>query len=188
MFVLLWKWSHAQTHTLSNGEPTIAWHLRYHLPSQLIMLMACKGRAGIPHCTPLPLLMSAARPSYDGLWDGAFSCWCCPCIHSVGCPKLPKYTFSRPHVKLSCGAVHGAAYDASCCYGCGPTRKSPRWPTSAPTIALHRWYYLTVACNGRAGIVHCSPPYHRWCQLPAHHKMASPGRRIFMLVVPVHPL
>ncbi len=30
------------------------------------MPMALKGRAGIPHCPPLPSLMSAARPSYDG--------------------------------------------------------------------------------------------------------------------------
>ena len=34
------------------SEPTIALHLRYHLPSQLITLMSCKGRAGIPHCPP----------------------------------------------------------------------------------------------------------------------------------------
>ncbi len=96
-----------------------------------------------------------------------------------GMPQaLSKYTFLRPHVKLSCGAVHGAAYDASCFYGCGPTRKPPRWPTSEPTIALHRRYYLPMACNGRAGIVHCPPPYHRWCQLPAHHKMA-PGTAHF---------
>jgi hypothetical protein len=62
------------------SEPTITLHLRYHLPSQLITLMACKGRAGIPHCPPLPLLMSAARPSYDGPQDGAFSCCWYPCI------------------------------------------------------------------------------------------------------------
>ena len=45
---------------------------RYYLPGPLITLMACKGRAGIPHCPPpLPSLMSAARPSYDGPLDVA---------------------------------------------------------------------------------------------------------------------
>jgi hypothetical protein len=59
----------------------------YHLPSQLITLMACKGRVGIPHCPPpLPLLMSAARPSYDGPRDGAFSCCWCPCIPLIRIP------------------------------------------------------------------------------------------------------
>ena len=53
------------------SEPTIVLHLRYPLPSQLITPMACKGRAAIPHCPPLPSLMSAARPSYDGTRDGA---------------------------------------------------------------------------------------------------------------------
>jgi hypothetical protein len=64
MLVLLWVW---QTYALANKRADHCIASWYYLPGPLITLMACKGRAGIPHCPPpLPLLMSAAQPSYDG--------------------------------------------------------------------------------------------------------------------------
>ncbi len=56
MLVLLWVWSQAQTHALANERADHRIASRYYLPSPLITLMACKGRAGIVHCPPLTIV------------------------------------------------------------------------------------------------------------------------------------
>jgi hypothetical protein len=57
MLVLLWVW---QTYALAKERADHHIASRYYLPSPLITLMACKGRAGIPHC-PSPLTIVDVR-------------------------------------------------------------------------------------------------------------------------------
>jgi hypothetical protein len=90
------------------SKPTIALHLWYHLPSQLITPMALKGKAGIPHCPPLPSLMSAARPSYDGTRGVAH-------FHVAGNRASNLICMAAPGPAWYCSPTYGMRIHEACC-------------------------------------------------------------------------
>ena len=171
-------WSQAQTHELAieRADHRIAPPVPSAEPADHA---DGKGRAGIPHCPPSPSLLSAARPSYDGTQDGAFSCCWYPCIQS----DLYSGTWARlGRINVAC-RLYSSDLDSPCSVQPHPLRGfgsrisrneypcvigSQWWrPTSmsydgpfreGKHPSCHSWYYCArCLCNTGIAMVACCP-------------------------------